>query len=211
MAINRVVLPEILDGLHPDDPGARRSRGDLRLINAMMGNFRWIARQVGRQQQDFRMVEVGAGEGGLCRALAGRFPSAKILGIDLVPKPGNLPGGVEWVQGDFFSELSACSADVLMGTMILHHFSDERLREFGRQLGEFRMVCFCEPWRSELALFWGGLMWPFVGSVTRHDMPASIRAGFLPGELPGLLGLENWSVSESVDWRGSVRLVARKE
>jgi hypothetical protein len=48
--------------------------------------------------------------------------------------------------------------------------------------------------------------------VTRHDMPTSIRAGFCPGELPALLGLDSkkWSVSESSHWRGALRLAASR-
>ena len=43
---HRLLVPEILDGLPPEDPEARRSRRDLRRINFLMGNERWIARQV---------------------------------------------------------------------------------------------------------------------------------------------------------------------
>src|SRR5690606_611777 len=40
----RVVLPEILDSLPPDDPRAIRSRGDLRRINRLMGSLGWLLR-----------------------------------------------------------------------------------------------------------------------------------------------------------------------
>jgi hypothetical protein len=48
--------------------------------------------------------------------------------------------------------------------------------------------------------------------VTRHDMPASIRAGFRRGELPALLGLDSkkWILRELSHWRGSLRLVASR-
>ena len=51
-----------------------------------------------------------------------------------------------------------------------------------------------------------------MGEVTRHDMPASIRAGFRQGELPVLLGLnsEDWTISESSHWRGALRLIAKR-
>ena len=38
----RQVLPELLDHLQADDPEAIRSRRDLRVINFLMGNERWI-------------------------------------------------------------------------------------------------------------------------------------------------------------------------
>lgn len=207
MAIGRVVHPEILDRLAPGDPAARRSRRDLRLINAMMGNFRWVERQIDRLPEAESLVEIGAGEGKLCARLAKKFPGKRLAGIDLAPKPAGL-SGVTWRQGDLFQILEECPSDILLGVMIIHHFRDEQLRELGRALAASRMVILCEPWRALLPQIWGGLMWPIVGEVTRHDLPVSVRAGFRSGELPGLLQLEGWKIEESVDWRGSIRMVA---
>lgn len=203
----RVVRPEILDGLAADDPEARRSRRDLRWINATMGNFRWVERQVGRLPAEASLVEIGAGEGILSTRLVGKFPGKKLAAVDLVPAPSGL-NGVDWRQGDLFQILPEVSADAVLGVMIVHHFSDAQLADLGRVLADFSMICLCEPWRAVLPQVWGGLMWPLVGRVTRHDLPVSVRAGFRPGELAWLLGLEKWRVEESVDWRGSLRLVA---
>ena len=54
------------------------------------------------------------------------------------------------------------------------------------------------------------LMLPFVGPATKHDMIVSIRAGFLPGELPNVLGLDaaDWRVREETNWRGGLRMLA---
>ncbi len=218
------MLPELLDGLHPDDPEARRSRRDLRVINGLMGNFRWIEKGIVEAlgpsaffvdrrlaQPPLQIVEIGAGEGRLCRRLCARFADARMLGIDLAPPPEDLPAEIEWKQGDLFAALPGCRADVLVGVMILHHFPEEQLRQFGDLLRNFSVICFCEPWRAVLPHVWSGLMWPWIGKVTRHDMPVSINAGFRPGELPALLELKNWRVRESVDWRGSLRLLAWKE
>jgi len=205
MAISRVVIPELLDGLHPDDPEARRSRRDLRLINALMGNAGWVVGGVTGARQ---IVEIGAGDGGLCRKLSATFPGSRVLGVDLAERPAELPDEISWQCGDLFAELPKHPADALVGVMILHHFTDDRLGELGRLFENFRTLCFCEPWRAALPRLFGRLMFPLVGRVTRHDMPVSINAGFRRGELPELLGLENWNVKESVDWRGSVRLLA---
>lgn len=206
MAIGRVVQPEILDGLPPDDPEALRSRRDLRRLNAAMGNFRWVERKVGELAPAGGIVEIGAGEGVLSERLARRLPGRSITGIDLAPDP-KLPD-VNWRQGDLFRILPELSAEVLVGVMIVHHFSSGQLSALGGLLGNFRAVVLCEPWRSPIPKAWGGLAWPFVGKVTRHDLPASVRAGFKPGEIPAALGLEKWRIGESVDWRGSIRMVA---
>jgi hypothetical protein len=207
MAIGRVVCPEILDRLPADDPAARRSRRDLRLINAMMGNFRWVERQVARVPDARALVEIGAGEGRLSTRLAGKFPGKRLAAIDLAPEPPGLRG-VDWKQGDLFQLLPETSADIAVGVMIVHHFSDSQLERLGQALTGFRAVILCEPWRAWLPQVWGGVLWPVVGPVTRHDLPVSVRAGFRPGELPWLLRLENWKIEESVDWRGAIRMVA---
>jgi len=61
----RVVIPELLDHLPADDPEALRSRRDLRRINFLMGNERWICRSVCRfpEEANRGIVEIGAGDG----------------------------------------------------------------------------------------------------------------------------------------------------
>lgn len=206
MAISRVVRPELLDSLDPSDPSARRSRSDLRVINAMMGNFAWAERVLAPfVTSGTRLVEIGAGEGNLLRRLAKSFPQTDLAGLDLVPRPPDLTPAVAWRQGDLFQSLSG---DVAVGVMIVHHFSDERLKDLGGLFQNFRVICLCEPWRHTLAHLWGHCLLPFVGPVTRHDMLVSIDAGFVKGELPRLLGLSGWHLQETIDWRGSYRLVA---
>ena len=46
--LKRTVIPELLDHLPADDPHAMRSRRDLRRINFLMGNERWIRRTLTR-------------------------------------------------------------------------------------------------------------------------------------------------------------------
>ena len=69
--MKRVVEPEILDGLAADDPAAVASRRDLRLINRIMGNTRWLRRafMLKVRPQDL-VVELGAGDGSLGLSLA---------------------------------------------------------------------------------------------------------------------------------------------
>ena len=209
--LNRVIIPEILDSLNPTDPRAIRSRRDLRWIDLYLGNSRWIVRRVKKQTPPpARIIEIGAGEGDLCCKLQTSLPSSTVTGLDLIQRPTNLPVSIQWNSGDFFQTLPNIYADVCVGSLILHHFSDEALRDLGARLQSFRSLTFCEPLRSRLPLFLSKLSCPFLSEVTRHDMPASIRAGFLPGELPALLGLDSnkWSVRESSHWRGALRLAA---
>lgn len=210
MAIGRVIRPEILDGLPPADPEARRSRRDLRWINCLQGNPAWLR---ARLADSHKIVELGAGDGVLARQIAVWFPEAELTGLDLAPRPAGLPERMGWKQGDLFETLPASPCDTVIGAMIVHHFSDAALARLGAAVVACgaRRLCLCEPWRSGLSHFWGGLLSPFTGRVTQHDMPASIDAGFVPGELPGRLNLPGWRVRESVHWRGVLRLQAWKE
>ena len=64
--MNRIVQPELLDELPPDDPRAVRSRRDLRRINAWMRNHAIMARalQTGwNGHAPKQITELGAGDG----------------------------------------------------------------------------------------------------------------------------------------------------
>lgn len=206
----RVVRAEILDTLPPADPRAHRSRRDLRLVDAFMGNSRWITDRILGAHGGTRIVELGAGEGRLCSRLRALRPNLPLTGLDLVERPVGLDSGIEWIQGDFFQTLTRIRGGICIGSLILHHFQDPELARLGRLLSVFDRLCFCEPLRSRQPLAMSMLAWPFAGEVTRHDMPASIRAGFLPGELPRLLDLDPrcWTIRESANWRGVLRFEA---
>ena len=208
--LDRIIVPEILDSLDPADPRAIRSRRDLRWIDFFLGNSRWIVRQLKKQNPvPARILEIGAGEGGLCRKINFSLPSSSVTGLDLIGRPANLPAAIEWISGDFFNTLNQTGADACVGSLILHHFSDRALRELGTRMQSFRCIAFCEPLRGRMPLLLSNLSSLFMGEVTQHDMPVSIRAGFRRGELPALLGLSSkvWNISESSHWRGSLRLI----
>lgn len=209
--LDRVIIPEILDSLNPADPRAVSSRRDLRLIDHYLGNSRWILRQLQKQMpRPARIIEVGAGAGGLCCKVHKAIPASDITGLDLIQRPVNLPPSIHWLSGDFFQTLTDIEPDTCVGSLILHHFPNGPLRDLGARLSSFRTLVFCEPLRSRVPLFLSKLSCPFMSEVTCHDMPASIRAGFRPGELSTLLGLDSkkWNTSESSHWRGVLRLVA---
>ncbi len=207
----RLVTPELLDSLPPNDPEAVRSRRDLHRVNRLMGNERWILRAVDDFSKEAapRMVEIGAGEGVLCNRLARKFPEATITAYDLAPRPATLDPRVDWRQGDLFKQPAPCG-DVLIANLFLHHFEDDALAELGRWMANFRMGIFNEPDRAHLPHFLGTLAHPFINRVTRHDMHVSIRAGFAAGEIPRSLGLDatHWKSEETSTWRGARRVIA---
>ena len=208
----RILEPEILDHLAWDDPEAARARRDLRLINGMMGNERWIGRTIlSRPQLAARgIVEWGAGDGSLAAKLARLLPQAPVGAWDLAPRPAGLDDRVEWRQGDILAAETAGSGGILVVNLFLHHFDAAALRVLGARCACFDLLVFCEPDRCRRAEWLSYSLWPWIGPVTRHDMRVSIRAGFAAGEMPDLLGLNGqaWRVCEWSTWRGARRMVA---
>lgn len=211
----RVVTPEILDTLDPGHPDARRSRRDLRRLDRFLGGSRWIVRAADRHRAAAAagIVELGAGDGRLCNALSKRLAGCPITGLDLAAPEIPPAPGVRWRSGDFFQTLPGVSGGVVVGSLILHHFDREALRCLGEMLRPFRVLLFSEPLRHPWPLLLSMLSRPLVGTVTRHDMPASIRAGFRAGELAPLLGLDapGWDTVESTRVRGILRFEAWRD
>ena len=72
---HRAVIPEILDSLPPDDRQAQRSRRELRFINTVMGNSRWILSGLSEAAHGAEVHELGAGDGCLLRKIAVSYAS----------------------------------------------------------------------------------------------------------------------------------------
>lgn len=210
----RVVIPELLDLLPDHDPEARRSRRDLRRINVLMGNERWICRTISRfpDEAGRGIVEIGAGDGILCNKLAELFPQAAVAACDLAPPPVDLTVGIAWHQGDIFTMPAPQSGGVLVANLFLHHFEGDALAALGKWIENFEVLVVNEPDRAALPHVLGGLLHPWINRVTRHDMHVSIRAGFAAGEIPNLLGLDPqvWRFRESCTWRGARRVLASR-
>ena len=208
----RIVIPELLDHLPAGDREAVRSRLDLRRINLLMGNERWICRTVSRfaPAAASGIVEIGAGDGVLCSKLARQFPQAPVTAYDLAPVPVDMESRVRWQQGDIFEMPVPARGGVLVANLFLHHFEKDMLAILGHWCGNFDRLIFNEPDRARLPHLLGGLMHPLINRVTRHDMHVSIRAGFTAGEIPRLLGLDPgcWQIRETSTWRGARRVLA---
>jgi hypothetical protein len=210
----RLLVPELLDSMDAADPRAIRSRLDLRFINAFLGNERWIRSMLQEHSVEIRSLqELGAGRGHLLKRLHSILPEAIVTGLDLSARPEGLPSGIHWIRGNFLETLTDGKADACIGNLILHHFDSEALQTLGGKLQEFRLLLFSEPLRKTLPMRLARMVLPLAGEVTRHDMTASIRAGFLKGELPSLLGLDpaRWNVKEYESGRGSLRLIASRK
>ena len=208
----REVQPEILDELPHDDPAAQRSRRDLQRINIVMGNDQRILQAVRSHPNTASrgIVEIGAGDGTLIQRLAQQFPSAPASAHDLAPRPQKLDSRIHWHQGDIFNHASLISGGILVANLFLHHFMPDGLRQIGQICSKFDLLVFNEPNRAMLPHVLAMFGWPFINTVTRHDMHVSIDAGFQQRELTKLLELdeEKWEIRETSSWRGARCVVA---
>ncbi|MDP0501283.1 MAG: hypothetical protein Q7P63_14410 [Verrucomicrobiota bacterium JB022] len=219
--MQRVVEPEILDGLAWDDPAALGNRRDLRTINALMGNFSWFGQELRMHlRPDEHIIELAAGDGALGRYLERHIIApfgyrGGYAGLDRIPRPQRWPEDWEWLETDLANWCESGGCPVVIGNFILHQLTDEELRSLGEKLRCARVLLFNETarCRSALCLAYLGYVLGF-NRVSRHDAPVSVRAGFQGRELADLLGLddETWSIHAWTTPMGSYRLKAiRKE
>jgi hypothetical protein len=211
--MQRCVEPELLDTLPASDPAAQRSRRELRLINAIMGNHRWLANEVRCGiQPGWRVLELGAGDGTLsARIFAnGICEPRQFTGMDLIPRPAAWPADATWLEGDVF-KTALPDAEIVVTNLFLHHFESAVLARLGARLpASCRIFLANEPARRRLHLAQGAMlsMLALLSRVTRHDMSASIRAGFLGDELPRALEIGNWKCESFATFLGAYRLRA---
>ena len=230
--MDRCVRPEILDELPPDDPRAVGSRRDLEKVNASMGNADIVARELQRvlgATPPGALAEIGAGDGRFALRVARRLaPSWNGAALALVDR-------VEAVEDRTLREFQSlnwrvdvCAADVfqwleraesgrfaaVFANLFLHHFSDGALRELLREVSSrTRVFIAVEPRRSAWCWCMSRTLW-FLGcnSVTRHDAPVSVRAGFAGRELSALWPAgEGWELRERPAGAFSHLFVARRE
>ena len=208
----RQLQPELLDSLPAAHPDALRSRRDLRVINALMGNHRWLVRTLAAVlREGDRTLEIGAGTGELGRRLAAADRPTD--GLDLAAHPADWPAGRAWHTADLLTFAGYGGYDAVIGNLIFHHFTDDQLAALGRTLGaSVRVIVASEPTRSRFSQRLFTLLTPLFGAnhVTRHDAHVSIAAGFRDDELPRLLGLEpgQWRWQCHTSPLGAYRLVA---
>jgi SAM-dependent methyltransferase len=217
--LQRVLEPETLDHLAPDDPVARRSRRDLRRVNAFMGARgileRALDRVVGRlpPERPLRIIELGCGDGRLMLDVArhrGDRPGQVTLDLlDRQPivEQETLAAYAKagWQAAPLVADVMDWASagqdaprwDVVVANLFLHHFDDVALvRLLAGCARRSDALVACEPRRTRFALGASHLI-VFLGAnaVTRRDGVLSVRAGFVGDEL----GVA-WP-DKSSDWR----------
>lgn len=210
--MQRILQPELLDSLPHDHPDALHNRRDLRLINLILGNHRWLARTLRTELRRAETVlELGAGTGELGLRLARN--GVAVDGLDLWPRPADWPAARAWHRADLRTFEGYDRYSAVAGNLIFHQFSDDDLGAVGARLARsMRLIVACEPVRRRSSQVLYRALAPLFGAnhVSLHDGHVSIAAGFREAELPRALGLDaaEWHVRCSHTVLGAYRMVA---
>jgi len=211
----RVLTPELLDSLPPEDPAAQGSRGDLRRLHPLLGQNliwrRWFSEYFPIRPPS-SLADLGTGDGFLlCSTLLRTYPAgghgARIFLVDRQPvlsestldqlrRRNWLPTVVSadalvWLE-------EAPPMEAILTNLFLHHFNEQGVTRLFSTLAR-KTSCFAaaEPRRSRLAwLASSGLRWLGFHPVTRHDARVSVEAGFRDHELSALWPRDDWRTHE---------------
>ena len=215
--MERCLQPELLDELPAGDPRARRARGDLRRLNACMGNARLMAAclaEAVRRAPPRRIVDLGTGDGTFLLRLTERLPRlAPGTELVLADRVKVVDDGVltalrhrgfnpRFEPADAWDWLRATPQPPrtwVLANLFLHHFTAEELRAAFAVVTRTSELCYaCEPRRAAWPLLVSRLLW-LIGAhaVTRHDAVISVRAGFAGRELSCLWPADRaWNLRE---------------
>jgi hypothetical protein len=213
--MKRLVHPEILDTLPPDDPRAMRSRRDLRRVNGWMRNHVLMAgtlRKVLHDRAPGQITDLGAGDGDfllrVARKISPDWPDVRVTLLDLQKcvMPATLVdlAALGWlaemIVADVFERLkNSVTSEVVIANLFLHHFEGARLAELLRLISQrVKVFIAIEPQRAPWPLFCSRQLWAIgCNDVTRHDAAVSVRAGFSGHELSALWPAQpHWRLTE---------------
>jgi methyltransferase family protein len=201
--LGRLLSPELLDSLPPDDQQAVRSRRDLQLINSVMFQGAIMRRLFLRHLPSAprRIIELGGGDGDFMLRLARRMgPSWHDVELILVDRQDVVSNETrrelqrrKWRLVNFAEDVFAflergMTADLITANLFLHHFQPGEIRRLFVCASALAPVLIaCEPRRNRLALAASRCVGVIgCNRVTRHDAVASVQAGFRDSELSAL-------------------------
>jgi hypothetical protein len=208
--VKRIVQPEILDTLPPDDPRALRSRRDLRRVNSWMGNAGIMAEALkdnfsGAPKQ---ITELGAGDGNFLLQVARKInlPGVNAMLLDrqknvsaeTLAAFSKLGWRAQAVVADVF-DWPQTETEIVIANLFIHHFEDARLTELFRAIAaRTKLFIAVEPHHFHFP-FPSAQMLRLIGcgKITLHDAEASIAAGFVRKEISALWpDKKNWRLTE---------------
>lgn len=219
---------ELMDAPDADPAMLERTYRRFRLVNAVVSRpgavYRTDVRPRARRRR-IRILDVGAGGGDLCQALAARLRrdglSAEITALDVDPRAiawaaaHDNGAGIVYRCADVADLVRAAETfDVVLSNHVLHHLDPAEFTNLldgtRRLAAPHGRVAHYDIARSRLgyAAFAAGT-WPFAhtvlaGSFIRPDGLTSIRRSYTPAELAAAAP-EGWRVHRGFPSRLALR------
>ncbi|HEX5223316.1 MAG TPA: hypothetical protein VFZ59_27395 [Verrucomicrobiae bacterium] len=204
--MKRVLTPELIDVLPANDPRAVRSRRDILRLNRINQSDALMARllrRVAGNPAPQMITDLGSGDGlfmlHVARRLARHWRNVSIRIVDTQPAvaPETFAAfkQLDWQAEVVKADVSIASdwsrngeRHFYMANLFLHHFNEDQLRGMFQRIAEHASSFVAiDPVRGRAQHFVSRCLWLFgCGAVTRHDGPASFRAGFRDQELSAL-------------------------
>lgn len=218
---------ELLDGPDCDRRLARRSYRFMRTVNRFGGGTRavrsFLAEELrhGSSGQPVRILDLGVGSADIPLSII-RWAQAHGHRVEFTCIDHNahaleiarqtIDGApIKLVQADLFTFLPPAEFDYAVGSMVFHHFTSDDIDRLVRHLRRFvrkallindlrrcvtnYAVCAVLGWRLEKGI--------------RHDALLSVRRGFQPSELAGLLASHDSKAAVKTAWFCRVTGVVR--
>ena len=211
----RVLTPELLDSLPPNDLAAQASRRDLRRLHPLLGQIglwtRWFAEKF-PARPPASLADLGAGDGSLLGTVLLRaYPKgghgARIFFVDRQPVvPESTLSHLRrcnWLPTVMATDIFEWAEEgppmeAALANLFLHHFDNPGItRLFSALARKTSSLAAAEPRRNHLAFLATqtlGLMG--CHPVTRHDARVSVEAGFRGSELSALWPASGWTLRE---------------
>jgi SAM-dependent methyltransferase len=187
----RRLRPELLESAEPEL--ASRNLRDIARINRWFGGHRALLRvfkDLAHRQEQFSVLDIGAGSGDMGECLRGRFRNATVVSLDHRSHHLCNTRGPRVAADAFQLPFLPRVFDYVLCSSILHHFADCEVIELITELRRFarRALIVLDLERHPLPYHFLAVTKRFLGwsALTVHDGPISVAAGFRPEELAHL-------------------------